>query len=269
MGFREDPQEKSEWTGRFKNALKTIKENRMNEQFRPVGIGLILGLLGLMFGIFWAMYLVVNHENIHKELSEGGKAALMERFVINSSSPEGHGVHVHSSPVHEPKMEETQPQSHDHGNHDHEAMTAPQAEGHDHGSHDHASTPAPAPARENATEPHDHAGHDDPLMEAAHERLTRGHLHAMGLGTITIVLSALLGFLSAPARVKTFASACLGIGGIFYPLAWIVMGYRTMEMGLTASQESVMPLVGPSVGLVLLGIFMTFFYVLSTVFRGK
>lgn len=192
----------------------------MKPDIKAVSIGLILGTLGLLFGIFWAMYLVVNHENIHKQLSDAAKGSLIQTFVIN-----------------EP------------------------ASGHDHhASHGQTHT---EPAKEEAKPAQDHSGHDDPAMEAAHERLTRGHLHAMGLGTITVLFSFLLSFLSAPPKVKAIASACIGIGALFYPLAWIVMGFRTTAMGVSAAQESVLPIVALSVPLVLFGLLITLFFIVK------
>lgn len=205
----------------------------MHKNLKPVSIGLVLGTIGLFFGIFWAMYLVVNHENIHKALSDGARESFRQNFVINEAPSQGHDGHG-----------------------GHEA----------HSSHGHShSTPADTAAQK----VNGHEGHDDPAMEAAHERLTRGHLHAMGLGTITILFSLLLSFLDAPPKLKTIASACIGTGGLFYPLAWIVMGYRTAALGIDAAQESVMPIVAVSVPLVLLGLFITVIYILKGIFSSK
>jgi len=52
--------------------------------------------------------------------------------------------------------------------------------------------------------------YDNPLMEISHRRLTRGHIHAMGLGIVTIIVSLILAFTSATYRIKTIASTLQG-----------------------------------------------------------
>ncbi|MBI5455229.1 MAG: hypothetical protein HY956_11410 [Deltaproteobacteria bacterium] len=114
-----------------------------------------------------------------------------------------------------------------------------------------------------------HAAHSDDEMEEAHERLTRGHLHAMGLGILTISVSVLLSFLSAPQRMKTLAATCLGTGGFFYPFSWIIMGYRTTALGVEAAAESVVPIAGLSAILVLAGVFLTLFFLARDFIKGR
>jgi len=216
----------------------------MQPFLRPVGIGLIIGLMSLLFGVFWAVYITVNHESIHRTLSESAAAVIKDKFVINSA-PEaghaesrGHGAHEHSS--------------HDHG-------ASPSANDHDGhsavaGSRGEASMAPVAQA---------HHGHDDPLMALAHERLTRGHLHAMGLGLLTICVSLMLALIRAPAKMKTLASAAAAIGGFFYPFAWIIMGFRTTALGAEASAESVFPIAAFSVALVAAGLLLTLYYFIA------
>lgn len=135
-------------------------------------------------------------------------------------------------------------------------------EGHDHSmhGHDHQSMAG------EGTEHKDTQIHDDPIMEIAHERLTRGHLHAMGLGTITIVMSLLLSILPMPDRVKTGASVLIGTGGFFYPFSWIIMGFRTPSLGISGAAETVVPIVGPSLILILSGLIVTVFYLVKSFF---
>lgn len=224
----------------------------MHSLVRPVAIGLILGLLSLIFGIFWAAYITVRHDSIHRALKESGDAALSAKFVQGG---QGVGHEGPFAPAEGPGHDIKQGAEGGHG-HDHAL-----AKGH---SHSVSAEPLPKAAQSVAKD--SHSMHDDPNTEAAHERLTRGHIHAMGLGLLTIAVSFILAFLSAPARAKTFASASAGVGGLFYPLAWIIMGYRTTAMGPSASADSVFPVVAFSVPLVLIGIFVTLYYVLKNVF---
>lgn len=207
----------------------------MQESIRPVAIGFIFGVLCLIFGIFWAIYLVAGHESIHKSLRESAKAALESKFVVSPASGDTHG--------------------HSHMTEDHDMA--------EHGHSDHDMPKVAVKKKVKSVHIHGMSEHEDPLENAAHERLRRGHIHEMGLGILTIAVSFVLAFLTAPGKMKTFASACLGFGGFVYPFAWIVMGYRTTAMGLDASAGSILPIVAVSVPPVLLGLFITMFYLIK------
>lgn len=215
----------------------------MHTAVKPVVIGLLLGFLSLVFGVFWAIYLTVNHDRIHKTLAESSRAAIEEKFVVNPSSVSG-----------------------DHSAHTNHQISAAPSKGHNHGS---SATHEGHTMGAGISETQDHSSHNDPEMEAAHERLTRGHLHAMGLGTLSVVSSIILVLLAAPYRIKTFASACLGVGSIFYPLAWIIMGFRTTALGIEQAQESVFPIAALSIFLVLVGIIICLFYIVKGAFKGE
>jgi len=106
-------------------------------------------------------------------------------------------------------------------------------------------------------------------MELSHTRLRRGHVHSMGLGLVTIVISLVLAFTSAADKIKTIAPVLAGLGGIIYPFAWIVMGYRTPSLGPNAAEASVMMIAGPGVALVVLGIFTAAFFLLKDIFLKR
>lgn len=226
----------------------------MNRTIRPVSIGLLLGVLGLLFGIFWAMYITVNHEKIHAAFSESAGAA---RGRLHA--PEEHGKDAGASHDHAGS------EGHDSGPHAHDA-----AEAHDGGAAhmtDEKSMDEAAPA-----DAHVHglkATHNEDPAAAAHERLTRGHIHAMGLGILTISVSLVISLTAAPNALKTLASACIGVGSLFYPFAWIIMGYRTPSIGVEAAQESVFLIAAMSIVLVLAGLFICLFYLLKGMVAGE
>jgi hypothetical protein len=114
--------------------------------------------------------------------------------------------------------------------------------------------------------PHGEGMHDSPIMELAHKRLARGHLHLMGLGLISIAVSLILGLTSAPSFFKTITSVLTGIGGIVYPAAWIVMGYMTPRLGAAGAETYVTLIAGPGVLLVTFGIVSTIIFVLKDAF---
>ncbi|MBI4949096.1 MAG: hypothetical protein HY955_03010 [Deltaproteobacteria bacterium] len=204
----------------------------MKNQIRPVFIGVLLGIFSIIFGIFWAMYLATQHESIHRTLSMSARSSIEGKFVV---SPKGnHADHAAGGHVQ--------------GGHDAVAGKMMNAEGD-------ANTAHPA--------------HSEDEMEEAHERLTRGHLHAMGLGLLTISVSVLLSFLSASQKMKTLAATCLGTGGFFYPFSWIIMGYRTPALGAQNAAESVVPIAGLSAILVLAGVFLTLFFLVRDFVKGR
>jgi len=60
---------------------------------------------------------------------------------------------------------------------------------------------------------------------------------------------------------KTFGWT-FGLGSLLYPPAWILMGFRTVELGPQAAEASVLWLFGPAVGL-LIGSLVALFAVMA------
>ncbi len=195
---------------------------------KPVRLGLILGLVSIIFGIFWVVYITAAHEDIH------------EAFDSASMSVESELSHS---------------ESHDDG-HDH-----------DHGDdHDDESTAAnEAHSKGGEGEVYGHA-HDDPLSASAHAMLTKGHVHAMGLGLLTLCVSILLSLVCIPRWLKTLGAVSVGVGGLIYPFSWITMGYKLPAVGMEAAEAYVMPIVGISLVLILAGLLITLFGVVAGFF---
>lgn len=214
---------------------------QVNEVIRPVRYGILLGLLGILFGIGWAFYLVLGHESMHETLERSASGGGEEHSLIRLLEPESAQAHTHT-----PRKKEA--------GHMHEG----EEEGHD-----------VKETGQKEAKPHLEGGHDSPIIELSHRRLTRGHIHSMGLGTLTILLSLIIAFTSAPDKVKTTVSVLTGIGGIIYPFAWIVMGYRTPALGPDGADASVRFIAGPGIALVALGIFAAIVYLLRDIFSEK
>ena len=106
-------------------------------------------------------------------------------------------------------------------------------------------------------------------MELTHTRLMRGHLHAMGLGLGTIIISFVLLFTSAGSWIKTAASTMTGLGGVICTLAWIAMGYRTPSLGPELAEASVTVIAGPGVGLFLVGVLAAVFFMAKDMLLKK
>ncbi len=215
----------------------------MNEFIKPVRYGILIGLLGLTLGIGWAFYLVLGHERIHKSLEE----RTVDREELHSLSQL---LEPNNAMAHTKEKKKAEEMNHSHM----EGMSAGKGDEHQHGEGE-------------LQKPHFEGGHDSPIMELAHTRLKRGHVHAMGLGLLTIAISFILAFTSAPERIKTIAPVLAGIGGIIYPFAWIVMGYRTPGIGPAGAEASVAMIAGPGIALVFIGIFTAGAFLLKDIFQ--
>jgi len=121
--------------------------------------------------------------------------------------------------------------------------------------HPHASgTPADhhqAPTGHDAHAAGDEHSHSGSLATDAMQRLLRGHIHFMGLGVLVAVLLLVTAFTSLKSCWKKTLGWTFGLGALAYPPAWIIMGFRTVEMGPQTAEASIMWLFGPAVGLLL------------------
>lgn len=227
----------------------------MMDAIRPVRPGILIGLIGIIFGIGWAFWLILGHERIHSTL-EASRAASQQPVQESSHHAENQiesVKHVHN----------------DGKEHMHISKEATVQEDHPQHREEHMQPKKETVAQENPSQHGHGTGHDNPLMELAHTRLMRGHLHAMGLGLGAIIISVVLSFTSAQAWIKTAASLFAGIGGLIYPLSWIVMGYRTPSMGPELAEASVTLIVGPGVVLVLSGVLATAFFIFKDILMKK
>lgn len=204
----------------------------VKDEARQVGVGFLLGLLGILFGLAWVVYLTANHEAIHARLSMAEKSAVMEKSVPGQT--EG-----------APKPDKARKDGHEHSHVGHGSVPDDSGAGH---------------GNAGKAEQSEHA-HSSPLMAVAHERLAKAHAHAMGLGMLSIAVSVLLALVPASPRSRTVAAACVGTGGLLYPLSWLIMGMRTPSLGVSGSEASVVPLIGLSVFLVGIGLVLTLLYV--------
>ncbi len=98
----------------------------------------------------------------------------------------------------------------------------------------------------------------------------RAHLHANGLGIISLGLILLLSFLAADRRVKMITAFSLGFGSLGYSLAWMFAGLRAPGMGSTGmAKESLEWLAIPSTGLCFIGLLMVLGIVFMSFFLKR
>lgn len=158
----------------------------MTEIIKPVRYGILLGLIGLVFGIGWAFFIALNEESIGKGLDAAMKQDIIQR---------------------------------------------------------------------------------EEVMKVSLKRLGMGHSHSMALGLLTIAVSLVLASIGAPYKVKVAGSLLLGFGGLIFPAAWIIMGYRTPLLGPNGAHESIIPMAGVGVILILSGLFIAIGFLLRDILR--
>jgi len=251
----------------IKRLFNRKKEAAMIRSLKPVRIGILIGLLGIVFGIGWAVYLVVGHESIHQTLdAQGAKAGQGAYVTAEGHEAEGHGAVGLEAGIMPVKKVHT----HRDGSPRTHASLTPQREKGDEsmGGGHHAPLGAPQGEEKGNMYVGGHL-HDNPAYALAHTRLVRGHLHAMGLGLVTILISLILAFTTIGERIKTAASVLMGLGGVIYPIAWVVMGYLTPALGPEGAEASVIYIAGPGVVFMLLGVFTAIFSISRDILNNK
>ncbi|MDQ7002779.1 MAG: hypothetical protein Q9N02_08865 [Ghiorsea sp.] len=185
--------------------------------------GLILGVVALVMGGLWAAYMATHHEKLHGAFEQQEAAMqqqqtqkMMKDMTMDTMSETDMG-HEHS-----PEM----------AAHHHESPSHAHDEDSGHGRH----------------AQHSHSGS---LAKDAMQRLLRGHIHAMGLGVLVCVLLLIVALTSLKDVWKKVFGFTFGLGAVLYPPAWVIMGFRTVELGPEAAEASIMWLFGPAVGLLI------------------
>jgi hypothetical protein len=214
----------------------------MSDIIKPVRYGILVGLLGLTFGISWVFYLVLGHESIHRSFERRALEGKKPHSLLQLLEPGNAYAHG--------------PKEGKHRHQDEQAEIMKKGEG---------IAPTPEEENRNTIE----SAHDNPIMQLAHNRLVRGHFHAMGLALVTIAISFILAFTSTPDRIKTAVSVLTGVGGIIYPFAWIIMGYRTPALGPEGAEASIALIAGTGAALVLYGIFTAIVFVSKDILQNR
>jgi len=195
----------------------------------PIRHGLLMAVLAMLCGALWAAYIATHHETLH-----GG---------FEAQEQQAHAMHNMDNQEMDMSMMSmhAEPAGHHHG-----AAEAPHAHAEAMPQHHHDSG-----AAGHGKAQHSHSGS---LATDAMQRLLRGHIHFMGIGILAAVLLLIVAFTSLKSCWKNVLGWTLGLGALAYPPAWILMGFRTVELGPEAAEASVMWLFGPAVGLLLASI---------------
>ncbi len=215
--------------------------NELKNILSPVHHGLALGVLALIFGALWAAYLATHHEQLH-----GGFEAAESKMKQVEMQAHMKAEKIEMS-MDSMSMEST-PHQHSANEIAHDDHASEGAHSHSGGGHGHA-----------AGEQHSHSGS---LATDAMQRLLRGHIHFMGIGMLIIVVLILVAASSLKDGWKGVFGWTFGLGALMYPPAWILMGFRTVELGPQGAEASVMWLFGPAVAL-LIGSLIALFCVMA------
>ncbi|MBL1351813.1 MAG: hypothetical protein COA61_000520 [Zetaproteobacteria bacterium] len=202
--------------------------NELGTALSPVRHGIAMGLLALILGVCWVAYIATHHEKLHggfeqaevqiKQTHEQKEMKAMQSEMSMDQMDMGKSPHSHAAG--------------EAAHHDETSGHAHQGQGHGHG------------------EMHQHS-HSGSLATDAMQRLIRGHIHFMGIGLLVILMLGLVASTSLKPCWKSVFAWTFGLGALMYPPAWILMGFRTVELGPEAAEASVMWLFGPGVALLL------------------
>ena len=190
--------------------------NLLRESLQPVSHGLAMGLIALIFGALWAAYMASHHERLHGAFESQEARNNQDEIEFQTTG-----------------MDKTELILEAH------ASTGESVDGHSH--HD-------ATDHSRSGKQHTHSGS---LAGDAMQRLLRGHIHFMGIGLLTIIALLIVASTALRTVWKKAFGWSLGLGALLYPPAWILMGFRTVELGLESAEESVLWLFGPAAGMII------------------
>ena len=95
----------------------------------------------------------------------------------------------------------------------------------------------------------------------------RAHLHANGLGAISLAVILLLMFMQAAVILKKLTAIFLGLGSLGYPIFWLLAALKAPGLGSTgAAKEALSFLAIPSAGLCIVGLISVLIIVLKTLY---
>jgi len=205
--------------------------NELRNILSPVYHGIAMGVLALILGALWAAYIATHHESLH-----GG---------FESAEIQVKQAHMRADMNMDSMKMESMPHSH---------AAGVSASHHDESvGHSHA-----------AGKQHSHSGS---LAQDSMQRILRGHIHFMGIGLLVIIVLVVAASTNLRNAWKTVFGWTFGLGALMYPPAWILMGFRTVELGPQGAEASVMWLFGPAVAL-LIGSLIALFCVLLIEYLG-
>ncbi len=94
----------------------------------------------------------------------------------------------------------------------------------------------------------------------------RAHLHASGLGAISLAVILLLMFMQTTLILKNITAIFLGLGSLVYSLFWMFAALNAPGLGSTgAAKEALSFMAIPSAGMCIIGLVSVLVIVIKTV----
>ncbi|KHE91775.1 MAG: hypothetical protein K8F52_07980 [Candidatus Scalindua rubra] len=94
----------------------------------------------------------------------------------------------------------------------------------------------------------------------------RAHLHASGLGAISLAVILLLMFMETTWILKEVTAIFLGLGSLGYSLFWMFAALKAPGLGSTgAAKEALSFMAIPSAGMCIIGLILVLIIVIKTV----
>ena len=98
----------------------------------------------------------------------------------------------------------------------------------------------------------------------------RAHLHANGLGVISLAVILLLMFMEASLILKKITAIALGLGSFGYSIFWMFAALKAPGLGSTgAAKEALSFLAIPSAGLCIVGMVAVMIIVFKTLYSKQ
>lgn len=95
----------------------------------------------------------------------------------------------------------------------------------------------------------------------------RYHFHATGIGSMSLILLAVLAFIKAPKKQLLLSAYMISIGGFLYPFVWLLAGIYGPEMGREEAKEA-FAIFGYMGGVFLVGILFTLYLAITKPFKA-
>jgi len=114
---------------------------------------------------------------------------------------------------------------------------------------------------------------DEALMKKVTDKswvyCKRAHMHAAGLGAISLALIVYLGAVGTNCLFRFFGSLCVGVGALGYSVFWALAGLTAPRLGSTgAAKEELFYLAQGAAGACLVGLLFAFLAFLGSLAGG-
>lgn len=108
------------------------------------------------------------------------------------------------------------------------------------------------------------------VVDKSWTNIRSSHFYANGIGTTSLVLILLLGFMRTKVLLRKMVAVFLGVGGLGYSLFWLFVGFSAPSLGSTGVAKAMFTWLSiPSTGIYILGVFFTMVLVIDEILITK